>query len=126
MKIKDKIKPGFLILLVLIFLLGSFVIYQPGIKIIFRNESKEDFKELKVNIRGQEFEFFNLKSGGATKPIWVPGSYSYCFAKATTLKDTVICQPIDYVGEKLYTSGKLVMNLVILPEEGGERYLIIR
>lgn len=123
MKIRGKIKFSFLILLVSIFVFVSFVAYQPGVKIIFKNESKEDIKELYVNILGEKFTFYDLKSGAKTKPIVVAKSYSYCYAQAVTLKDTIICQPIDYVGETLYRSGKLIMNLAIHPEEGKDRSL---
>ena len=125
MKVNGKIKFSFLIVLASFFVFVSFIVYPPGVKIIFKNKTQEDFKELKVNIRGQEFSFFDLKSGETTKPVRVSGSYSYCYAQAITLKDTLICQPIDYVGEKLYTRGKLIMDIVII--DGTERrFLTIR
>jgi cbb3-type cytochrome oxidase subunit 3 len=55
MKIRGKIKFSFLILLVSIFVFVSFVVYQPGVKIIFKNASKENIKELYVNILGKSY-----------------------------------------------------------------------
>ena len=108
------------------FLFISFEISKKEVGVVFKNESKEDFKELQVKILDKEFTFFNLKAGQKTKKVIVSKTYSYCYARAITLIDTVICQPIDYVGEKLYTHGSLVMNLYIFPEEGNERWLRIQ
>jgi hypothetical protein len=111
--------------LLLLFSFFQFSGYKPGVRVIFRNDSKEDFKELQVNIIGQKFTFENLKAGEKTKPIKVLKSYRYCYAKAVTQNDTMICQPTDYVGEKLYTNGKLIMKLTIFSRKGEKRYLRI-
>lgn len=87
----------------------------------FKNESAEDFKRLHVNIMGKEFHFTDLKSGNTTQYISVPKVYPYCWAQAITEKDTLGFIPIDYVGEKLYTSGKLLMKLKIEGQDNMRR-----
>jgi len=101
---------GFFSILFVVFLL-SFNTIQKGVSIVFRNDTQQDFKILEVNIRGEKFTFKNIAKGKITKSIIVPKSYRYCFAKAITSKDTLYCQPYDFVGEKLYTQGKLLMKL---------------
>ena len=123
MKSKIHSKLALLILMGLFFGSTSFI-FQSGVKVIFKNESKEDFRALKVNIRGQKFNFFDLKSGKETEPITVPDTYRYCYAQAITSKDTVTCQPTDYVGEILLIKGKIVMNLMIKGNDKN-RYMII-
>ena len=84
----------------------------------FSNKSSEEFKELFVNVRGEEFTFTNIKNGEATPRIKVKNTYGYCFAKVVTEKDTLFFRPQDFVGEKLYTNGKLTMQFLIIQTEG--------
>lgn len=82
------------------------------VSLTITNASKEDFKSLKVNIRGHEYEFKDLPAGANVK-IKVDNTYHYFYAKALTSKDTLVLQPIDFVGEKLITSGKFEVKLDI-------------
>jgi len=91
----------------------------------FSNKSSEEFKELFVNVRGEEFTFTNIKNGEATPRIKVKNTYGYCFAKVVTEKDTLFFRPQDFVGEKLYTNGKLTMQFSIVKDDGGRRILVI-
>ena len=109
----------------ILFILLAFQI-KPGVKLSFKNNTPYEFKELLVNIRGTPYTFTNLKAGETTKPIKVAGTYRYCYAKAITTTDTLICQPTDFVGEKLYTSGKLQMKFELLPNKEAGKYLIIK
>ena len=84
-----------------------------GLKLYFKNGSEENYKKVSVQIGKNKYEFDNLKSGEKTKPITVPGSYTYCPVEIITEKDTLISFPIDYVGEKFYKSGKLTMIFAI-------------
>jgi len=84
----------------------------------FSNKSSEEFKEVLVNVQGREFNFKNLRSGEATPRVKVKGSYPYCYTRVVTEKDTLYFMPIDYVGEKLYTTGKLTMQFLIIQTEG--------
>ncbi|MGF2412337.1 hypothetical protein [Ferruginibacter sp.] len=93
------------------------------LQVTFKNNSGEDFKNLKVYIGNNLFYFFNLKKGESTNSVTVKYSYSYCYAKVITAKDTVICQPQDFTGEQLYTQGSLVIALNIQPGYNGTRYL---
>ena len=106
----------FLLILFTVLLL-SFNTTQEGVSIIFKNNTQQDFKTLYVNIHGKEFTFKNLAKGHETKPILVPESYRYCYAEAITLKDTLICQPYDFVGEELCTKGKFLMKLTADPNQ---------
>jgi hypothetical protein len=102
----------------LIFFLFAFALSScsRGVLLTFQNETGRDFQSLKVNIRGQEHYFQNLKTGGKPSSIRVPATYRYCYAQAVTATDTLICQPTDFVGETLYTKGKLKMTF-FLPDQ---------
>jgi hypothetical protein len=102
---------------------------QDSVSVRFKNETDEDFKTLYVNIIGHEFTFINIKKGDQTKSVNVPASYRYCYARATTSKDTLICQPEDFVGETLYKKGNLLMTLFVFPGDSminKKRYIGIR
>jgi hypothetical protein len=111
---------------VFVFVLCGFEIKQQGVSVSFKNSSAEDFKSLHIKIFGHDYFFENLKSGKTTKPINVEKTYRYCFAEVITSKDTLVFQPIDYVGETLHRSGKVTMNFYIFPVDGKERELWIR
>jgi hypothetical protein len=115
--------PLYLLLFSLLFL-SAFQTKQ-GVKLSFKNNTPYHFKELMVNIRGAKYTFTDLKAGQSTRPIKVTGTYRYCYAKAITATDTLICQPTDFVGEKLYTSGKLQMKLQLYPGNEGRKYMLI-
>lgn len=101
--------------------------YRPqGVYVTFKNGSNETFKSVHVKIQGQDYFFFDLKSGKVTKPISVAKTYRYCYAEVVTEKDTLVFQPIDYVGETLHKSGRVAMDLYIFPEDGNDRDLRIR
>lgn len=114
---------GFILLFLI---LCGFESYQQGVAVVFKNTSQDDFKNLHIKIFGRDYYFNELKSGKTTKPIYVEKTYRYCFAEAITQKDTVVCQPIDFVGETLHRTGKVTMELYIFPEEGKDRGLRIR
>ena len=78
-----------------------------------------------VNVRGQELHFQNIKSGEATSRIKVKDTYPYCFARVVTKKDTLFFRPTDFVGEKLYTNGKLTMQFSIIKDDAERRVLVI-
>lgn len=82
-----------------------------------KNQSDEDFKHVEVRIAGKRFTFENLKSKETTKYVKVDKTFPYCPAEVITEKDTLFFRPFDYVGEKLYTSGKLIMKISIVKEE---------
>ena len=115
-----------IVFFLLLLCLSGFDKKQQGVYVAFKNGSKETFKSLHVKIRGQDYYFNELKSGKSTKPINVDSTYRYCYAEVITKKDTLVFQPIDYVGETLHTAGKVTMELYIFPEEGTDRELRIR
>ncbi len=91
----------------------------------FMNTSQENYKNLRVEILGESFEFKDLKSGKKTDYIKVSKTYSYCYAYVVTEKDTLSLLPFDYIGEKLYKSGKLTI-MVDITEKRGNRTLVIQ
>jgi hypothetical protein len=91
----------------------------------FTNTSSEDFKSIDVRILGKEFALSDLKSG-QSKAIKVDKSYRYCIIKVVTLSDTLMLIPTDYVGEKLYTSGRLKMQLSIVAKSDNKRRLHLK
>jgi hypothetical protein len=106
------------------FLIAFISCKTSGVLVKLKNNSSEDFKKLTVRIMGQEFNFDGLRNG-ATAKVNVKQTYPYCYARAITSIDTVIAQPIDFVGETLFTHGKVIMRLSIYQSEGGKRYLRI-
>ncbi|TCC91588.1 hypothetical protein EZ428_07430 [Pedobacter frigiditerrae] len=94
-----------------------------GVTLSLTNNSKENFKSLTVNIRGQIFEFNNL-APSKTETISVKDTYRYFYAKVVTATDEIVAQPIDFVGEQLIKSGKVDVNLEI-KTINGTRYLDI-
>ena len=102
----------------------SFTPEKSGVRIFFQNDTGQDFKKLKVDIRGTEFFFENLRQGTETEMIKVPESYQICYAQAITDTDTLVCQPIDFVGAKLYRNGTLLMKLSLFP--GEKKYMWIK
>ena len=110
---------------ILFFSLGflSFNSSTSVVRVELKNISNEDFKKVYVNICGQKFEFENLKKD-ESKNLKVEKSYRYCYMRVITSIDTLICQPIDFVGEKLYTSGKLVMPITIITNDQNRSLII--
>ena len=76
-------------------------------------------------MQGEELTFKNLKSGESTPGVKVMSTHGYCFARVITEKDTLFFRPQDFVGEKLYTNGKLTMQFSIIKSDGGQRVLVI-
>ena len=95
------------------------------VSVRFQNNSDEDFRLLQVNILGEKFGFEDIGKGQYTKYVRVSRTYPYCFAMVITAKDTLVCQPEDYVGETLYTNGKMIMKLTISKHGNHHRSLEI-
>ena len=111
-----------IVFLLLAVLSSSFCKIQPGVSVVFQNNSGMDLSSFYVSIYPKEFTFLNLKKGQRTDIVTVPKCYRYCFARAiTTAGDTLVCQPEDFVGEKLYSSGKILMIIKSYPQKGDEK-----
>jgi hypothetical protein len=115
-------KIKFCILFTIVILISS---CKSQVLVKFTNVSNEDYKKLKVGVLSKQFEFFNLKSGQSTEFVKVDSTYSYCYAKVFTEKDTIGQLPFDYAGEKLYKSGKLNIKINIVEGEKKKRDLDI-
>lgn len=90
----------------------------------FKNKSGENFKDFQTEILGEKHLLGYFKKG-TTKTIRINKSYRYCNIMAVTSNDTLKLTPIDYVGEKLYTKGKIIMKLSISQNENGKRRLLL-
>jgi hypothetical protein len=106
-------------------MITSFTKPKDGVSVIFKNSTGKDFQSLKVNIVGREFIFSNLKIGQQTPIVIVPRSYRYCYAQAITNTDTLLCQPDDYVGEIVYTNGKILMNISSFSQKELEKSIAV-
>ncbi|MDH7459797.1 hypothetical protein QEG73_00865 [Chitinophagaceae bacterium 26-R-25] len=84
----------------------------------FRNDTPKKFTSLHVNIAGKEFDFKNLDKGKSTKFVPVEMSFSYCTAWVTTENKTITNFPLCFTGERIYTSGKLIMKISIEEKDG--------
>jgi|GEM_PF-5955335 len=79
----------------------------------FQNTSSEVFTRLQVDMLGTAYDFDTLRPGQVTRPVPVKETYYYCYARVLTRSDTLLYQPIDYIGEKLYRRGKLTIEVQI-------------
>ena len=110
-------------ILILILVLGNQT-EKKNLTIILKNETNSDFKELLVNIQGNEFVFHNLKKGKTVKPFSVEKSYESFYTKVVTSKnDTLLCVPEDNIGDKILTSGKLKVKYQYIYED-NHRFLV--
>ena len=80
----------------------------------FTNGSKEDYKELFVDIFGKEFTFKDVKSGESTNYIKVEKTFRIFRSYVTTKKDAIRFLPFDISeSEILYDSGKISIKISI-------------
>lgn len=79
----------------------------------FQNASNETMTHITIMVLDKNFAFDTLRPGQLTTPVTVPAAYYYCDAKITTTRDTLVYQPYDYIGEKLYRHGQLITELRI-------------
>jgi hypothetical protein len=89
-----------------------------------QNKTKEDFKVFNANIMGRNYTISNFKAGENRKML-VDSTYSYFFMEVVTAKGRVIFQPMDFVGEPLYSDGRLILKLTF-SDSNGNRYLNIK
>src|SRR4051812_2942667 len=95
-----------------------------GILVKFKNISNENFKELNVKV-GEALIFKDLLPSKSTKFIKLKGIHRYCYARVIIPSDTLLFfQPIDYVGEKLFTKGKFIMKIGIEIKEGNKHLTV--
>lgn len=99
-------------------------VQNTGIQLRYRNISPDPFKVLETKVGDSTYTFANVEPGALTDFIKVPETYAYHYAKVITEKDTLIFQPIDFVGEQAYTTGYMTLSLDIAAEETGKRYLV--
>ncbi len=90
----------------------------------FKNNSAETFTRMDGYVLGKPFSFDSLQCGQVTKAVAVPEAYYYCYMRVTTKVDTLHFRPVDYVGEKLYSHGKLTIEVRIDSARNRKGHLV--
>lgn len=96
-----------------------------GVTVQFKNESGADFQSFRAQILGKVYSFENFTKGSSRK-LKTDKAYRYCLLNAVVAGDTLRLIPTDYVGEQLYTDGKLVMHLRLDTNAQGRPRLELR
>lgn len=90
-----------------------------------QNTSDYDFKEIVVSIGDTIKVFRELKRGETTSTFKTNKTYRYCYSYITlSNNDTVICSPIDFVGEKLHRRGKFKMQFSVIEFQQPSIYYV--
>lgn len=108
-------------LLALIVVLGTSCASQKGVQVRFRNDSGEDFSQLKARFRDTTITLDGLKAGETSRPVQVARTFPYFSTTVMTARDTLTYLPIDNVGQEELTGGKLTLYLSIVPAGSGRR-----
>jgi hypothetical protein len=87
-----------------------------------KNETGLGFKNFTPRIFGRAFSFDDFQNG-ETRKFKVEKSYRYFMLTAITGGDTMRLIPVDFVGETLYTDGKLNFTFKLATTETGNRVL---
>lgn len=82
------------------------------------NISKKNFDNVRVITPGGDHEYGSLKKGEASVYKSYTLAYRYGYIEAVVGSDTLIIQPIDYVGEELLEDGKHTYALDIRSSGG--------
>lgn len=100
----------------MLLLLASMVLYSAcnneDVQIRIDNQTGSDFVSVLVNSNGNENTYGSLPDGEQSEYKVYPQAYRYGYVEAiTTTDDTLIVQPIDYVGESPLDEGKYTYKL---------------
>ena len=88
---------------------------EVGIRI--ENLSSYTFDKVLVETGGGgEQEYFDVTSGNTTDYKSFDYTYRYAFVQTIIGTDTLTLQPIDYVGEQQFTSGRYTFQLDVVGE----------
>jgi hypothetical protein len=98
---------------------------QKGVAVKFKNESREIFNSLEVNIFGTVHKVSNLPVNASSPSFLVDSLYRYHYAKVITATDTMVFQPIDFVGETVIKRGRVTLGLRIDTINGERRLVFI-
>ena len=97
-------------------LLSSIALYSAcnneEVQIRIDNQTGSDFVSILVNSNGNENTYGSLPDGEKSEYQVYPQAYRYGYVQAiTTTDDTLVVQPIDYVGESPLDEGKYTYKL---------------
>jgi hypothetical protein len=87
--------------------------YEVDIRI--ENESGSDFESVYINTSGGSFNYGDILSGDTTNYVHFDFAYNYAYVELLVNGDTLIIQPIDYVGEEKLSEGLYTYQLDLLP-----------
>lgn len=96
-----------------------------GVELRIQNGSDLPFDEVLVRIGDREEVFGSLDTAGLTEYVSFDFLYRYAFTQVVIGGDTAIIQPIDFVGERKYTSGRFTYKLFFTDFLAEEEYLNI-
>lgn len=91
------------------------------VRIRIANESNVAFERVFVAFPGETREYGAIPAGSASAYHVVRQAYRYAYIEVHAAGDTLVLQPIDYVGESLLAGGSYTYALDVEP---GSRYLI--
>ena len=82
------------------------------VQIRIENSTGSDFVSVLVNSKGNENTYGSVPDGAQSEYKTYPEAYRYGYVEAITVDDdTLIVQPIDYVGESPLDGGKYTYKL---------------
>ncbi|MEM8898956.1 MAG: hypothetical protein AAGC85_12655 [Bacteroidota bacterium] len=96
-----------------------------GVELRLLNGSDVPFDEVLVRIGEKEERFAGLDTGAVTEYVSFDFLYRYAYTQVIIGEDTAIIQPIDFVGERKYTSGRFTYKLFFTDFLAEEEYLDI-
>jgi hypothetical protein len=90
-----------------------------------KNATDISIKDIEVGLPDTTLHFSSLNNMSKTDWVNVKSAYRYGYLKFKDNQDrTYKCQPIDYVGEKLYKNGYMTFIIKTIDKNTGQVYLI--
>lgn len=105
---------GFLVLLLLTLVLACETIVSGSpdrLEIRVENASASLMEDVLVWFPDQRVEYGDVEPGAATAYQVIDKAYRYAYVEAAVEGDTLVLQPIDYVGETLLEGGRYTYRL---------------
>ena len=90
------------------------------VRLRIANESAFTFARVKVRLPGVEEEFGPIPPGTASEYRAVEVAYRYAYIEVHLASDTLVLQPIDYVGESVLPNGQYTYALDVGVDPEGK------
>lgn len=87
--------------------------HPEDVRIRIANESAFPFERVNVLLPGVEEEYGPIAPGTASEYRAVEYAYRYAYIEVHLASDTLVLQPIDYVGESLLPNGRYTYALAV-------------